>query len=133
MKKTDIPQDPSVLDKFTKEVCYAVDESGKYVTALSRGWEIKASALGITWEDIEKKVEAARQEVLKGNASPILYFIELRVMDIGIVSAYTGFWKWTIKRHLNPLIFHKLSDATLQKYADLFEVTVPELKTMTAQ
>ena len=32
MNKNDIPQDPSALDKFTKEVCYAVDESGNYVT-----------------------------------------------------------------------------------------------------
>ena len=26
MKKEEIPQDPSALDKFTKEVCYAVDD-----------------------------------------------------------------------------------------------------------
>ena len=130
MKKNEIPQDPSILDKFTKEVCYALDESGQYTTELSRGWEVKASALGITWEDIEKKVRAARQLVLQGKASPLLYFIELRIMDIGIVSAYTGFWKWTIKRHLNPFVFKKLSDKKLQKYADLFEVSVDELKNM---
>ena len=130
MKQNDIPQDPSVLDKFTKEVCYAVDESGNYVTALSRGWEVKASALGVTWQDIEKNVAAARQAVLKGEVSPVQYFIELRVMDLEIVSAYTGFWQWTIKRHLKPSVFNKLSVAKLQKYADLFEVSIEELKTM---
>ena len=25
-------------------------------------------------------------------------------MDMGIVAAYTGFWKWQIKRHLKPPI-----------------------------
>lgn len=128
MKKDEIPQDPSVLDKFTKEVCYAVDESGKYVTELSRGWEVKASALGVTWEDIEKKVNAAKEQVHMGKVSPIAYYIELRVMDLSIVSAYTGFWKWTIKRHLKPSVFKKLSESTLQKYANLFEVTVDQLK-----
>ena len=31
MKKEEIvPQDPGALNKVTKEVCYAVDNSGKY-------------------------------------------------------------------------------------------------------
>ncbi|ABG57679.1 hypothetical protein [Cytophaga hutchinsonii] len=128
MKKDEIPQDPSVLDKFTKEVCYAVDESGKYTTHLSRGWEVKADALGVTWEDIERKVAAAKKEVLDGKLSPIAYYVELRVMDLSIVSAYTGFWQWTIKRHLKPSVFKNLSDSKLQKYADLFEVTIDQLK-----
>ena len=128
MKKDDIPQDPSVLDNFTRDVCYAVDESGKYVTELSRGWEVKAAALDITWKDIEKKVATAKELVLKGEVSPIAYYIELRVMDMSIVSAYTGFWQWTIKRHLKPAVFKKLSDTTLQKYANLFEVSVDQLK-----
>jgi hypothetical protein len=130
MKKNEIPQDPSGLDKFTKEVCYAVDDSGNYTTQLSSGWEVKSDALGITWEDINKTVERAKQAVIKGELSPIAYYIELRVMDLPIVSAYTGFWKWTIKRHLKPSIFSKLSNSTLQKYADLFEVSVDELKTI---
>jgi len=128
MKKNEIPQDPSVLDSFTKEVCYAVDESGKYVAELSRGWEVKASALGVTWDDIERKVARAKQDVLDGKVSPIAYYIELRVMDLSIVSAYTGFWKWTIKRHLKPSVFKKLSEDTLHKYANLFEVSMNELK-----
>lgn len=132
MKKDEIPQDPSVLDKFTKEVCYAVDESGNYVTQLSRGWEVKADALGITWEDIEKKVAAAKKQVLNGEVSPIAYYIELRVMDLSIVSAYTGFWQWTIKRHIKPSVFKNLSEAKLQKYADLFEVTIDQLKNISA-
>jgi hypothetical protein len=130
MKKDEIPQDQSGLDKFTKEVCYAVDESGNYITQLSSGWEVKSDALGITWEDINKKVERAKQAVIKGELSPIAYYIELRVMDLPIVSAYTGFWKWTIKRHLKPSIFSKLSNSTLQKYADLFEVSLDQLKTI---
>jgi hypothetical protein len=125
MKKDEIPQDQSGLDKFTKE-----DESGNYITQLSSGWEVKSDALGITWEDINKKVERAKQAVIKGELSPIAYYIELRVMDLPIVSAYTGFWKWTIKRHLKPSIFSKLSNSTLQKYADLFEVSLDQLKTI---
>ncbi len=128
MKKDEIPQDPSPLDKFTKEVCYAVDEKGEYTTGLSRGWQVKADALGITWKEAEARTGNAREKVKNGEASPILFFMELNMMDLSIVAAYTGFWQWTIKRHLKPAVFKKLSEKKLKKYAELFDVTVEELK-----
>lgn len=130
MKKEEIPQDGGALNKLTKEVLYAVDSSGNYTTELSTGWEVKAGALDVAWEDIQKRIENARQKVLRNEASPVLYFMELRLMDTGIVAAYTGFWKWTIKRHLKTAVFNKLSEDKLKKYADAFNVSVEELKTM---
>ncbi|MEQ1552755.1 MAG: hypothetical protein ABL929_01185 [Ferruginibacter sp.] len=132
MKKEDIPQDDSALQKFTKEVVYATDTAGNYTTELSKGWEIKTTALDITWEDIEQRIEEAQKKVIANKASPILYFMELRLMDIGIVSAYTGFWKWRIKQHLKPSIFKTLSEKKLSKYAEAFNVSVQQLKTMKA-
>ena len=130
MKKEQIPQDPSALNQFTKEVCYATDSSGNYVTALSSGWEVKATALDVAWKDIEQRITAARQKVQDKEASPLLFFMELRLMDTGIVSAYTGFWKWQVKRHLKPAGFKKLPEKKLLKYAEAFNVSVTELKTM---
>jgi hypothetical protein len=130
MKKEEIPQDNGALNKLTKEVVYAVDGSGKYSSELSTGWDVKTKALDLAWEDIGKRIEAARQKVLKNEASPILYFLELRLMDMGILAAYTGFWKWTIKKHLKPAAFKKLSEQKLHQYADAFNVTVEEFKTM---
>ena len=130
MKKEDIPQDDSALNKLTKEVVYAVDSSGNYTTELSTGWEVKATALDVAWEDIDGRIKSAYQKVINGEASPILYFIELRLMDPGILSAYTGFWKWTIRQHLKPAVFKKLSEQKLIKYAEAFNVSVEELKTM---
>ena len=130
MKKEDIPQDPSALGRITKEVCYAVDASGNYVTELSNGWEVKAAALDITWQDIEANTEKARQKVLNKEASPLLYFMELRIMDMATLAAYSGFWKWQFKRHLKPAVFEKLPAKKLQRYATAFDVTVDALKTM---
>ncbi|MES2732803.1 MAG: hypothetical protein V4714_13700 [Bacteroidota bacterium] len=132
MKKEEIPQDPSALGRHTKEVCYAVDSSGKYVTELSTGWEVKVTALDVAWQDIQLRLETAKQKVLKGEASPLLYFMELKLMDTAILSAYTGFWQWRIKRHLKPAIFQKLSPKALEKYAEVFEVSVENLKKMKA-
>ncbi len=128
MKKEEVPQDPSALDKFTKEVCYALDEKGEYTTTLSRGWQVKADALGITWQDVEARINEARLKIKNGELSPIAYFMEVHMMDISILSAYTGFWQWTIKRHLKPQVFKKLSDKKLEKYAEAFQIKLEELK-----
>ena len=87
----------SALGKITKEVCYATDSSGKYVTELSNGWEVKIDALDVAWKDVQERIAAAKQKVLNNEASPLLFFMEYRLMDLGILSDYTGFWKWQIK------------------------------------
>lgn len=131
MKKDEIPQDLSALGKITKEVCYATDHSGKYSTELSSGWEVKKDALDLAWGDIEKRIAAAKEKVLSGEASPIYFFMEYRLMSMGILADYTGFWQWQIKRHLRPDIFKSLSQKKLQQYADAFNVRIEDLKNMT--
>ncbi len=64
MKKEDVPQDLSALGKITKEVCYATDGTGKYVTALSNGWDVKITALDTAWEEIRNRVLQQRKKCL---------------------------------------------------------------------
>ncbi len=130
MKKEDIPQDPGALGRITKEVCYATDGEGNYTTELSQGWDVKTSALDVAWQDIADRVAEAKQKVLRKQASPLLYFMELRLMDTKVVSAYTGFWGWQVRRHLRPAVFRRLSDRRLQRYAQVFEVSLTDLKSM---
>jgi len=130
MKKEDVPQDLSSLGKITTEICYVTDESGKYTTQQSRGWDVKIGALDVTWENVEKRMKEATEKIEKGEVSPLLYFMEKSVMDLSILSSYTGFWKWQIRRHLKPGVFSKLSDKALRKYAEVFNSTVEELQTM---
>lgn len=132
MKKEDVPQDVSALGKITKEVCYATDSEGKYTTELSKGWDVKITALDKAWEDIDHRIETARQKVLKGEASPLLFFMEKGIMDISLLADYTGFWQWQIKRHLKPEVFKNLSDKKLQRYAEVFNTSVDDLKNMRA-
>ena len=130
MKKEEVPQDLSSLGKITKEVCYATDAAGKYTTELSQGWDVKISALDAAWQDIGERVEAAKAKVLRGEASPLLYFMELKLMDIKVLAGYTGFWQWQIKRHFQPTIFKKLSERALRRYAEVFEISVAELNSL---
>lgn len=131
MKKEEVPQDPGSLGKVTKEVCYATDASGKYSTELSEGWEVKAGALDVAWQDIAERVAEAKEKVRQGKASPLLYFMELKLMDTHVLAGYTGFWNWQVRRHLKPAVFNKLSERKLRRYAEVFEISIPELKSLT--
>jgi len=129
MKKTEVPQDKSNIESVNmRELCYATDENGNYTTELSSGWEPKTIALSNAIDDIKERTEEARQQVINGKASPVLYFMELSKMDVGILAGYTGLWQWRIKRHFKPKVFSGLSTKVLQKYADAFLITVDELR-----
>lgn len=128
MKKEDLPQDPGALDKFTREVCYVKNDEGKYETALSKGWDVKKQALDSAWEEVNERVEEARKAVASGEKSPVYYFMELRLMDLPVLSGYTGIFPFFIKRHFKPSVFKGLSERKLEKYARAFDITVDELK-----
>ena len=128
MKKEEVPQDNGPLSKSTKEVCYVKNDIGNFEPVLSTGWEVKSAALDSAWDEVNRRVEDARKEVADGNMSPIYYFMELKLMDAGILAAYTNFWAFNVKRHWQPKVFNKLSKRRLNKYAEVFEISVEELK-----
>jgi len=128
MKKKDLPQDPSGLKNFTREVCYVKNSEGKYEADLSSGWSIKNEALDNAWDDINQQIESAKKEILAGEKSPIYFYFIKNLMDYQVLSGYTGFWKFSIKKHMTPAGFKKLNDKKLAKYAKAFNITIDELK-----
>lgn len=129
MKEEEIPQDKSNLESADfKELCYAVDSEGNYTTKNSTGWDPKTIALDNAIQDINERVENAKQRVLKEETSPIEYYMELHKMDIPILSSYVEMWSWRVKRHFKPSVFKKLNDKILGKYAAIFEISISELK-----
>ncbi|PQA93510.1 hypothetical protein B0A69_10915 [Chryseobacterium shigense] len=129
MKKQDLPQDESNLKSANMtEVLYVTDENDNYTTANSIGWEAKKAALEESLELIHERIEEARKEVANNTVSPIIYFMELNKMDLGVLASYVGMWQWRVKRHTKPKVFKTLSETVLKKYADAFGISVDELK-----
>ena len=130
MKKEEVPQDKSNLESADfRELCYAVDEDGSYVSVNSSGWEPKTLALSRAIERIQERIEVARQKVLSGESSPLEYFMEKHKMDVPVLASYAGIWAWRVKRHLRPGPFSKLNERMLTRYASVFEISVDALKT----
>lgn len=129
MKAKEVPQDDeNLLEGKFKDPIYTLDENGNYTTSYSVGWEVKNAVLKNAWGVINEKMEQARQDVLNGKASPILYYMEKNIMDTSLLAKYTGFWRWRVKKHLKPKGFNNLAEEELKKYAYIFDLTVEELK-----
>lgn len=129
MKKDEVPQDDEGMfeGKF-KVMKYALDKDGNYSTVGSSGWEPENTVLNQAWEEINKKVELAKTKIASGEASTLLYHMEKNIMDVGMLAQYMDFSKRKIENHLTKDGFDSLSDDILNQYADVFDISVEELK-----
>ncbi|MCB0756495.1 MAG: helix-turn-helix transcriptional regulator [Flavobacteriales bacterium] len=129
MKKKDVPQDDENLfeGKF-KVVKYAIDDDGNYGTVGSVGWEPENTVLNQAWEEINKKVEETKKKIESGELSPLAYHMEKNIMDVGMLSQYMDISKRKVAKHLEPSGFNDLDIKTLEKYAEVFDISVDELK-----
>ena len=129
MKNNEVPQDDAnLLEGKFKEPCYALDEQGRYNTIQSVGWEPKNIVIQHAWEGVNEQIAETKQLVIQGELSPIAYYMKKQLMDVQVLAAYTGFFQWTVKRHLKMKTFNKLSDTKLMKYAEVFEIELDALK-----
>ncbi len=127
MKTKDVPQDnANLMEGKFQEPVYSLDEDGNYTTVRSVGWDPKNAVMLHAWEEVNERIEEVRQKVLDGQLSPLAFYMEKNIMDTSLVGKYMGFWSFKVKRHLKPKRFNKLSRQTLEKYADVFNLSVEE-------
>lgn len=126
MHKDEVPQDAALFEGM-KEVCYAVDESGRYVLAQSAGWEPANIANLQAWEVIHGDMEAVRAKVHAGEASPLAYHMVRHQMDAKMLASYAGLFAWQVRRHMKPAPFKALKPSRLERYASILKTTAEEL------
>jgi len=128
MKQEQVPQDEENLNegKFAK-LYYATDEKGHYVKVNSIGWEPETVAMQQAWDVVNEDVEKARQKVLAGKASPLLYYMKKNIMTPGLVASYAGTFGIMVRLHCLPTFFGRLSRKQLEKYAYTFRIPVEQL------
>ncbi len=130
MKKEEVPHDKKIIhgeDNSLVKVLYVTDQQGKYETTQYEGWEAENLAMSQAWEDIDNRIAQTREKVIRGELSPIAYFMEKNLMDLPTLASYIGSWKFFVKKHLTPSGFKKLSVSKLKKYAVIFNIPVEEL------
>ena len=125
MKKNNVPQDNNpTYQGYGTKVIYAVDNSGEYTTVKSSGWEAEEIVLMDVVSDFKNKAHEAKKRVLSGKASPIEYFMHLKLMDPPALASGLGIAKWRVKRHLTVNGFKRLNQKILRRYANFFDISV---------
>lgn len=129
MDVNEVPQDERDMSHNAriKKLMYAVGKDGKYTGVNSIGWEAENYALKQAWDDIDESLADTETKVRNGSLSPIAYFMQKNLMDVALLARYAGKWQWQVKRHCKPKVFKKLSSAMLDKYAQIFSISVEEL------
>jgi hypothetical protein len=128
MKIEEVPQDGAYLiEGRIRDLCYVIDDKGHYTKVLSKGWAPKNEAIRLAWDIVYEKAELTRQKVLSGILSPIAFYMELNIMDINILSNYTGFPKRKVRRHLKMKGFNKLTKSQIFLYAEALNISAEEL------
>lgn len=129
MDINEVPQDPLEYkdrDKL-KKLVYAVGKDGRYEGVGSVGWEAENAATRQAWQAIEDELAETERRVRSGELSPLVYFMQKKLMDVTLLAKYAGKWQWQVKRHFKPNVFSKLSQQMLQRYAEVLGITVEEL------
>lgn len=128
MKADEVPQHNSKTYYGHKRLLYAQSEKGEYTSVQSTGWDAEEQATLDAVHEYQRLAEEAKQEVLSGRASNLLYYMYLKRMDLPLLVQTSGFFKWQIKRHMKPTVFQHLSEKMLQRYADVLDVSINQLK-----
>ena len=120
----DCPQQQVILYVEKEDGKYEPMQTGSYITKnFLDDYELKRRHLE----------ESLKKQVLSGEVSPIYYYMVLEDLTLSELSARAGIRKSKVKKHLEGFHFNSLPQETLQRYADVFNVTVPDiLKLLTA-
>lgn len=111
-----------------RELLYSYDGNGNFQKTVGYHGEPDRVVLEQAWDLFIERTEEARQKVLAGVASPIVYYMEKILADPMGLSMMAGISLWKVKLHCRPAFFKRLSDKTLAKYAEAFNITVDQLK-----
>lgn len=117
MKTTEVPQEGNATLAGLRKAVYARDVDNRIVTVPSAGWEAEEIVTQQAAEIFSTHANEARARVLKGERSPLEYWMYARRMDIATFAQSSGVWRWRIRRHFQPARFARLSTKLLDRYA----------------
>lgn len=106
---------------------YSLDNEGHWNSKMLSNWGAKDIINTQTWTIVEERMQEAKDKVLRGEMSPIGFYMVKCIMDVKLCAEFTGYPKWRVKKHMKPEVFKKLPAEKLKRYADVFEISVEDL------
>lgn len=119
----EVPQEGNATLGGLRKAVYARDTDGRIVTVVSAGWEVEEIVTQQAVDIFSAYAEAARARVVRGESSPLEYWMYAQRMDLATFSQSSGIWRWRIRRHFRPALFGRLSAAMLDRYANALGIS----------
>ena len=114
----DCPQQQVILYVEKEDGKYEPMQTGSYITKnFLDDYELKRRHLE----------ESLKKQVLSGEVSPIYYYMVLEDLTLSELAARVGIRKGKVKKHLESVHFSEIPQETLQFYADVFNITIPDM------
>jgi len=127
MKKEEAPQDDIAMYQGGRKALYALADEGKFEITQSSGWSVEEIATLQAVDEFERLEREAYRGFIEGSLSPLGVWMYRRRMSLATLSQCTGFWQWSIKKHLKFDTFKRLSFQKISLYCDVFDISVEEL------
>ncbi len=112
----------------SRELLYSYENDGQYKKTVGYHGEPDRIILQQAWDHFGERIEEARKRVKAGKVSPVAYYMEKNLLDPMNLGMITGISLWRVKWHFRPVVFNRLHEKTLQKYAKAFNITIDQLK-----
>jgi hypothetical protein len=111
-----------------RELSYSYQDDGTFEKTVGFHGDEDRLILQQAWDLFGERIEDARQRVIAGKVSPVVYYMEKNLLDPLNLSMMAGISLWRVKWHFKPGVFKRLNDKTLQKYAIAFNITIDQLR-----
>ena len=110
-----------------RELLYYYDQENKFDKRVGFHGEPDRVILQQAWDMFNERIEEAKQKVLAGKASPVVYYMEKILADPMNLSMMAGIPIWKVKLHFRPYFFKRMSEKSRKKYAEAFNISVDQL------
>jgi len=110
-----------------RELLYNYNQDGKFDKQVGFHGEADRIILQQAWDLFNERIEEAKQKVLAGKVSPVVYYMEKILTDPMNLSMMAGIPIWKVKLHFKPWFFKRMGEKNREKYAEAFNITVDQL------
>lgn len=123
MDISEVPQEGNATLAGLRKAVYARNTENRIVSVASAGWEVEEIVTQQAADIFSAYTAAAHARVLKGESSPLEYWMYAQRMDLATFAQSSGIWRWHIRRHFRPALFARLRPAMLDRYADALGIS----------
>ena len=114
----DCPEQQVILYVEKEDGTYGPIQTGSYLTKnFLEDYELKRKHLE----------ESLKSEVQPGKSSPIYFYMVLEDLTISELSARVNIRQGKVKNHLQAKYYQSLKIETLERYAEVFNISVPDI------